>query len=952
MTFQRIASQQFQQSRIFQVIPDRQNRIWISTLGKGIYIYDPHAGKLYNFNKAQTLPVDTVSALAADNSGRIWAATTIGLLSLDPAKNTLTRYTEQQGVSPATRTLTIFTAVPDQIWVGGVSGIDVLNLRQATYRHITPGDGLQGNVVTSFDRDLFGNVWYATTTGMGRINAEAATVHPLGPTQIVSQMEDAKKDLWVALQRGLYVVDSTRKTMRLLTKAEGLSDNFVQSFTRNGDSMLVTSDGGYNIYDPVKKELTLVGKDQGLTHDTVYVLFMDRSGNFWLTGPGAGISKIDPVTHRVSRLDITGGLNDNSIMDIKEDSRGLIWLATNHNGVDILDPVRGTIRYLTNQPGLSDICNRNLFADSKGNVWIGTDKGIYVANTRNKTLTILTTRQGLNNDLILSLLPYQHKVLASTGTGISIIEAPATDDAEHSWKISPLSNSEGLIKSTNSWATDAVTADGQYLWGDLGITMFSQIKPSEDSSFPAINGLTIMSQPMYFLNKPDALLRDDSLRTTAGTKFTSRELDSLGFASPEVFQWDSVAGPYNMPVHLVLPYNQNYLQFQFLEPGQSRLIKPEFTYILQGIDKKWSKPTTNNYSENYLNLPSGDYTFMVSSKGPDHKWSKPAEFHFRITPPWYQSWWVYTLLILLGIILLRVYIGYRSRMLQKENRVLEEKVQERTHQLQQSLEDLKATQSQLIQAEKMASLGELTAGIAHEIQNPLNFVNNFSEINMELIDELKETLDKTVIDPEEKTSISSLADDIRQNQEKINYHGKRADAIVKGMLQHSRNSSGQKELTDINALADEYLRLAFHGLRAKDKSFNAKMVTDFDQSLEKISIIPQDMGRVILNLITNAFYAVTDKKKHAAPENYEPTVTVTTKKLKGKVEIKVSDNGNGIPKRVLDKIFQPFFTTKPTGEGTGLGLSLSYDIVKTHGGEILVDTREGEGTTFIINLPV
>ena len=289
--------------------------------------------------------------------------------------------------------------------------------------------------------------------------------------------------------------------------------------------------------------------------------------------------------------------------------------------------------------------------------------------------------------------------------------------------------------------------------------------------------------------------------------------------------------------------------------------------------------------------------------------------------------------------------------------------------IEKAYNELKTTQAQLIQSEKMASLGELTAGIAHEIQNPLNFVNNFSEVNDELIKELKAEAGKGNLE-----EVKAIANDIAFNSEKINHHGKRADAIVKGMLQHSRTSSGQKEPTDINALADEYLRLAYHGMRAKDQSFNANVKTDFDNSIGKINIIPQDIGRVVLNLINNAFYAVDEKKKAmpqfpkgeegAASFDYEPVVTVTTKRLgsppsggdKGKpdsyrVEIRVADNGNGIPQKVLDKIFQPFFTTKPTGQGTGLGLSLSYDIVKAHGGEIKVNTKENNGTEFIIELP-
>jgi histidine kinase len=276
---------------------------------------------------------------------------------------------------------------------------------------------------------------------------------------------------------------------------------------------------------------------------------------------------------------------------------------------------------------------------------------------------------------------------------------------------------------------------------------------------------------------------------------------------------------------------------------------------------------------------------------------------------------------------------------------LEEKVQERTREITKTLSELKAAQTQLIQSEKMASLGELTAGIAHEIQNPLNFVNNFSEISNELLHEMKEELATGNLQP-----ATELADDVIQNLEKINNHGKRAADIVKGMLQHSRTGSGQKEPTDINALADEYLRLAYHGLKAKDKSFNADFKTEFDPSLPKINVIPQDIGRVLLNLINNAFYAVSERSKKGEGE-YKPTVLVSTAKVGDKLKIKVADNGPGIPSEIKDKIFQPFFTTKPTGSGTGLGLSLSYDIVKAHGGHIIVESGTGEGTEFIVELP-
>jgi signal transduction histidine kinase len=293
--------------------------------------------------------------------------------------------------------------------------------------------------------------------------------------------------------------------------------------------------------------------------------------------------------------------------------------------------------------------------------------------------------------------------------------------------------------------------------------------------------------------------------------------------------------------------------------------------------------------------------------------------------------------------------------------VLEHKVQVRTEEviqqkeeiaaqrdsLEQTLDELKTTQKQLIQSEKMASLGELTAGIAHEIQNPLNFVNNFSEVSIELLDELKEEAQAGHTD-----DVIAIATDLTKNLEKINHHGKRADFIVKGMLQHSRTSTGERQPTNINVLADEFLKLSYHGLRAKDKSFNAELITHFDEALSKVNIVQQDIGRVLLNVFNNAFYAVCQKQKMVGAD-YKPEVVITTVIENNQLIIRVKDNGNGIPDAIKDKIMQPFFTTKPTGEGTGLGLSLSYDIVvKGHGGTITVNSEQGKGSEFMISIPI
>ncbi|MES1223408.1 MAG: ATP-binding protein, partial [Bacteroidota bacterium] len=410
---------------------------------------------------------------------------------------------------------------------------------------------------------------------------------------------------------------------------------------------------------------------------------------------------------------------------------------------------------------------------------------------------------------------------------------------------------------------------------------------------------------------------------------------------------------------IVPPGNHRYIfdysALSFIAPEKNKI-----RFRLVGYDDKWIN-SVGDQRAFYTNLPPGGYHFEVMGSNNDGLWSKEAaSFSFYVKPFFYQTLWFKMGLAVISLLALWFIIRWRTAAARKKNSWLEKQVSLRTDELkksneailtqkqeiEQALEKLKETQSQLIQAEKMASLGELTAGIAHEIQNPLNFVNNFSEVSNELIGEMK-----TELATGNLQQATEIANDISQNLEKINHHGKRADAIVKGMLQHSRSGSGQKEPTDLNALCDEYLRLSYHGIRAKESSFNAAVKTDFDNTIGEINVIPQDWGRVLLNLYNNAFYAVNEKQKQKAM-GYEPTVSVSTKKAGDSIFIHIRDNGNGIPPNLVDKIFQPFFTTKPTGQGTGLGLSLVYDIVKAYRGQITVDTKEGEGSAFIISLPV
>jgi signal transduction histidine kinase len=399
-----------------------------------------------------------------------------------------------------------------------------------------------------------------------------------------------------------------------------------------------------------------------------------------------------------------------------------------------------------------------------------------------------------------------------------------------------------------------------------------------------------------------------------------------------------------------LDHDQNVFAFSTTSVDFRNANDKKIYYKLENYDVDWRIAQPED-KITYFKVPPGNYSFHIKTPNTGNSDWIERSIDVIILPPWWTTWWAYCIY---GILLAA--LGFSVHRYQKGAVIKAERERTRVKELAQAKEiekayhELKTTQAQLIHSEKMASLGELTAGIAHEIQNPLNFVNNFSEVNEELVDELQQELKAGKVD-----NAIAISNNIKENEQKISHHGRRADAIVKGMLQHSRTGSGVAEPTDINRLTDEYLRLSYHGLRAKDKSFNADFKTEFDKNVGKINVIPQDIGRVILNLINNAFYAASQPSKGGLsdPDSRKtPTVWVRTKRENYKILISVTDNGPGVPSNILEKIFQPFFTTKPTGQGTGLGLSLAYDIIKAHGGEIKVESKEGEGSKFIIQLPL
>jgi signal transduction histidine kinase/streptogramin lyase len=699
-----------------------------------------------------------------------------------------------------------------------------------------------------------------------------------------------------------------------------VNDNFVQIIKgdRQGD-IWIGGGGGLNLWNKEKENFIKYKNDpknnSSLSSNNVITIHEDREGNLWI-GTWRGLNLLNRKTGSFTQYFInpndTSSWGQNFISAILQDRTGKLWIGCwEGGGVNLVNRVNNTFKNY-----LKGINVTSIYEDRDGVVWLGGhDDGLY--------------KYDRSSD---NFIRYDDSI---SFTGISGVKSIVEDNQKYLW----LGTSDGIVR-LNPQRNETRIYSKNYGVGENGL-IFS-------SSYIGRKGELFFGDATgYFSFYPNELTQN----------IKPPEIIFTGFRLADQIVKHGNNGPLKESLSQVkkirLRYNQNVFSFDFTAIDYSNPGENRYLFMLENYDNNWHQGGSERKAY-YFNIPPGKYVFRVKAANSNGAWAE-KKIDIIITPPWWRTWWAYCIYGLLF-----AFAVFATHRFQKQRIVLAERQRTQKRELAHAKEiekayaELKATQAQLIQSEKMASLGELTAGIAHEIQNPLNFVNNFSEVNKELLDEMENELNAG-----NNGEAILIAKDIKENEEKIIHHGKRADARVKGMLQHSRSSSGIKEPTDINALADEYLRLSYHGFRAKDKTFNATIQTDFDQSLEKINIIPQDIGRVLLNLYNNAFYSVSEKKK-LQPDNYKPTVSVSTKKIdarpddpvgRGKVEIHVRDNGMGIPQKVLDKIYQPFFTTKPTGQGTGLGLSLSYDIINVHGGEIKVETKEGEGAEFIIQLP-
>lgn len=974
------------------VMIDHLGNIWVGDYG-GLDLLDPRTGKFKHFSHrpddSTSLSWNRVRALYEDHAGTIWVGTGLvwdkddkgGLNRFHRETGTFTRYLNDPKNPHSlinNKVRAIFEDSRGIFWIGTMGdGLHTMdrktgNFERFSYNPVNP-EQLSRPPLKSFDdhitfitEDADSNIWIGTfsnglirydpvskkTNHFGRYGDQSSgfkdnspwwsitsqdglfwictqennlyrvdiytnniSHYKLDSAGVNSYYQETTDILWLGTQNGL--VRKNLKTGKLHIfrndpkNLKSISSSRIGAVQKDkqGNIWICTQEG-LNRFNPPTLDFTRFPHDpknsESPSTNNMFKIYADHLGDIWIATLGYGLDQMNPQTgnfhHFKNNPDDSNSISENFITAILEDEAGEIWAgAWNNGGLNRLNRKTGKFRHY-----LVGTSIEALYMDSAGIIWIGTGNGLISFNRNSEKFVYFNqVNTGLNITAVRSIIgDVQNNLWVASVSGIYRINKNR-DQAVSYGKENGISTDYLLTGSAFKGL------DGKLYFGNYtGYYAFSPEKLKMNPSVPKIvftnfllNGLLISPDPKGPMQEAFSKAKEIRLQF-------SENVFSLGFNT-----------------------------IDFLNAEDKKIF-----YRLENYDKDWKQPSSDELVY-YFNVPPGKYVFHVKAVNSANGIWQEKTIAVLISPPWWRKWWAYCLYALFFLA-----AAFSFDRVQKQRVVRAERERNRERDLKQAKEmekayrELKTTQNQLIQSEKMASLGVLTAGIAHEIQNPLNFINNFSEVNSELIDELEHEAEKGNIH-----GIKTITKDIKANEQKINHHGKRADAIVKGMLQHSKSGTGKKEPTDINALADEYLRLAYHGLRAKETYFNATIKTDYDISIEKINIIPQDFGRVMLNLYNNAFYAVNEKNKTQA-NGYEPTVTATTRKLDNRIEIRVRDNGNGIPEKVQEKIFQPFFTTKPTGQGTGLGLSLSYDIIKAHGGEIRVETQVGAFTEFIIRL--
>jgi signal transduction histidine kinase/ligand-binding sensor domain-containing protein len=996
---------------VMAILKDREGNFWVGTRG-GLDLFDSKAGTFkhypHNPDKGSGLSSNQVRSIYEDHQGTLWIGCGSIFAKNGPEEGGLNRFNRSDGSFTSyihdpgnpnsletNKVQALFEDSKGNFWVGtSGNGLHIMDRTKGTFTHYyydsthpeklsrPPVNKFNLDHITFINEDILGGIWIGSFLGgINRYDPAAKKITHYGKVMDgtkslhILEVDTASGYLDYSSWQALFLPDG-QIWFTVINPISGPLFYHAAIFRKGIPFYHTNKMGGANTFYDDSDSLLWVGTDNGLikknlvlqtekiyvneprnpnslSNSFITVIRVDKEKNFWL-GTNGGLNKYDPVNNQFIhyRLDpkIESSLSNDTIWSMCLDHNDELWVGTS-NGLDKLDKKSGGFTHFKLE-NRNRVDNGNLVycirEDQNGQLWVGTEGGLYRVNIG--TGTVITVLPSANTRSIC--VDSKNVVWIGSDTG-------RINDKQNMYRLNQgqfVLFADSNMRGKITYVFDIVEDNHQNLWVSTRYAIF-RINDKRDvvrrfgseygvskngfdlgDNFKAGNGKLFFgdSRGYYSFFPEDLKGNNQPLLNFTSFRLNGKEVipGEGGILKKAVWRTDEIR----------LSHDENNFSFEFEGIDDQGLGEVKYLVMLENYDDDWLD-YVNGRRANYFNVPPGNYTLRVKAFSSDGAMSEKS-MRIIISPPWWKTWWAYTIFSLVIIGAIRGFIVYRSRKLVAENRLLEEKVTSRTEQLNLSLKELKSTQNQLIQSEKMASLGELTAGIAHEIQNPLNFVNNFSEVNKELVGEMKEELDKGNL-----AEAKAIAEDIETNEDKIMFHGKRADSIVKGMLQHSRSSNGMKQPTDINALADEYLRLSYHGLRAKDKSFNATLQTDYDNSIGKINIIPQDIGRVLLNLYNNAFFAVEEKAKGQTP-GYEPIVSVSSRKIKDRVQIRVRDNGSGIPPKILDKIFQPFFTTKPTGQGTGLGLSLSYDIIKAHGGEMKVESKKGDGAEFVVQIPI
>ena len=983
------------------ILRDNEGNLWIGTHG-GLDRFDEKTNRFIHYrhvpDNPNSLSSNQIRVIYEDSKNRLWIGAGSpypdngggpdegGLNRMDKKNNTFTRFKhdpENPNSLSNNKISAIFEDDKGNLWVGTAKlGLHKMNGNDGTFERLVYNpeepDRFSAPKATEqtpeyehicfITQDVNNNFWFGTLhEGLFYYNPDSEkTVNYSSTVNSASGINEAgawtaftSKDgiLWIGgTEGGIYYTDLLHRNIPHFNFADKQAEAFFEE--PDGTFWIVSDNEVFRYVDKEESPQKYV-IETGVAETIAYYISginADRQNKIWVGSPG-GLSLWDnnneTFTNYTHKPENNQSLSDNTVQEIYEDRNENLWIGT-INGLNLFDRETGqSTRYY---PSGSSENNRNFITsvteDHTGKLWIGVWNGggvnlfnpekaefkTYLAGNEiscvyEDTDKVLWAagldglfRYDRNNDIFINTR-HLHQML-----DVASVYSMVEDDQKNLW----LSTTHGIVK-LNAQRNE--------------LSVFGENYGVDGSSLVYLSGYKRRDGKIYFGNENGyyAFYPDEFLKNLGAPNIVFTSFSVNNQLVKEADKEDkSLPGFLSNEKKFQLQYNENAFSFDFMQidyanPGNNKM----YCY-LENYDKDW-RLINYNQRAYYFNVPPGEYIFRVKAINGYGIWAE-EQIVLTIMPPWWKKWWAYILYALvfcLGVYSVHTFM--KNRVIKQEKQKAQLKELGQAREIEKAYTALKSTQAQLIQSEKMASLGELTAGIAHEIQNPLNFVNNFSELSNELVDELKSEKAKGKSERDEALE-NEILNDISQNLHKINHHGKRAADIVKGMLQHSRTSNGQKEPTDINALCDEYLRLSYHGLRAKDKSFNAEFKTEFDPNLPKINVIPQDIGRVLLNLINNAFFAVSERNKKGE-EGYKPTVSVNTTKVGDKLEIKVADNGNGIPENIMEKIFQPFFTTKPTGQGTGLGLSLSYDIVKAHGGTLDVDSQPGK-TTFTINLTV